>query len=751
MVLSSQATWSYNHRRNYKIVRSIKFYSLFFIFVCSTLLNAQNRELVWAEEFTGTTVDNSKWDFDIGPTNDNVHYYTDRTENVQIIDGVLHIIALEESYMGFNYTAGLIKTRTDWRYGRFEARIQVPATNGFVPAFWMLPADNIYGWWPNSGEIDIMEHPTNQVTTIYGTIHSEAYNLFGGSTPPGRTIEISDAETEFHLYVVEWTENQIDFYVDDQPYFSFSNDQGGSATWPFDKPFYIILNVAVGGGWVGNPDETTIFPATMKVDYVRVYQELQDMAIQGEDFVPYASSDISYSVPEMNGADYSWEVPGNAVIERGQNTHQIIIDWGYFGGTINADVTTENGSRTLDYPVKVSANLLKNSGFEKGVKYWNKGVSPLADATFSLNTQNALAGNYALSIDVQSLAANPWDIQVSQNELMLTSGEHYNLTFWAKSDNIDGEINLAIINSSTFFVYTIETFQLTSEWTQYEINYTATATAMVAINIDLGIQTGIYYFDDFHFSTPELLAVNQIQNPDFFEGDTDWNINTLSTAQATGTVFNGEYLVTITDGGSNVWDVHLGQSAIQIENGKEYVVTFDAYASDPRTISVLVGMNSEPWTVYHGSQILSLTTEKKIYSYSFIMSDQTDGQARFGFDIGASTIDVYFDNIMVSSGTISSGLKSDGSPVPKSIYLFQNYPNPFNPVTIINYELPITNEVELSIYNLLGQKVTTLVSDPQRAGHHQVEWDASGFASGVYYYQIEVGEFRDVKKMVLLR
>jgi len=525
---------------------------IFCLFIFYTLGMAQNRELVWSEEFNGSTVDDNQWDFDIGPTNDNVHYYTDRSENVQIVDGVLHIKALDESYMGYNYTSGLIRTRASWRYGRIEARIQLPATNGFVPAFWMLPADNRYGWWPNSGEIDIMEHPTNQITTIYGTVHTEAYNLFGGLTPPGSTIDISDAETALHLYAVEWNEEQIDFYVDDQLYFSFDNDQGGTATWPFDQPFYIILNLAVGGGWVGDPDENTIFPATMKVDYVRVYQDFQDIAVQGEDFLSYGLSDISYSAPAMPGTDYLWEVPGNAHIAGGQNTNQISVDWNYFGGTIKTEVSTQNGSRTLAYPVKVSSNLLKNGGFEKGVKYWNSSVSYLADVEFQLNSEEALGGNSALTVDVQTLAENPWDIQISQNDLTLISGEQYSISFWAKSDNIDGEINLAMINSNTLYVYFIENIQLTDQWTQYTIDYNATNSATVALNIDLGLQTGIYYFDNFVLTTPLLSAVNLIENADFFEGDSYWNFNTQAPAQAAGMVVDGKYRISITGGGSEV-------------------------------------------------------------------------------------------------------------------------------------------------------------------------------------------------------
>jgi len=735
--------------KKYNISQFAIFYCFLFVFLYVTFLNAQNRILVWADEFDNS-IDFSKWDFDIGPTNDNVHYYTNRPENLQIVDSVLNIIALEESYMGYNYTSALLKTKTNWKYGRFEARIKLPATNGFVPAFWLLPTENSYGWWPKSGEIDIMEQPSNEVSNIYGTIHSETYNSITGIGPVGGITVVPDAQTEFHVYAVEWTADRIDFYVDSQNYFSFSNDYGGSATWPFDKPFYIILNLAVGGGWVGNPDSTTVFPAIMEVDWVRVYQYFDDVAIKGSDFIPYFSSDISYSVADINNASYSWEVPGNAQIVGSQNTNQINVDWNYFGGDIKANVTTSTGTRIINFPVRVSDNLLKNAGFEKGVKYWNAIAGYPAQVDFSLNTDTVFYGNQSLSVDVQTLGVNSWDIQCSQKDIILEAGKEYTLRFWAKTVNTAGDINLAIISFDPFVVYYSEVIHLTNNWTQYEINYTATTSDLVALNIDLGFQTGVYYLDNFLLTTPELLNGNQIKNADFFDADSNWNFITLSSAQATGTVIDGEYAVSISNGGNDVWDIHLGQSGINIVNGQEYTVSFDAYAAAPRTISALISKNSEPWTVYHGAQIFSLTTIKQTYTYSFIMNDPADNQARFGFDIGGSGIDVYFDNIRVSIGTTPVNI-SEILTAPKSIQLFQNYPNPFNPGTKISWQSPVSSWQSLKVYDVLGKEIAVLVNEEKPAGSYVVEFNAANVPSGVYFYRLRAGGFVQTKKMILLK
>ncbi|MBN2132622.1 MAG: glycoside hydrolase family 16 protein, partial [Sedimentisphaerales bacterium] len=319
-------------------------------------LNAQNRQQVWADEFNETTIDRSTWSFDSGPANDCVHYFTDRLENARIEDGKLHIVAREESYHGYNYTAALLKTSRSvyWRYGRIEARIKLPATNGLVPAFWMMPEDDLYGWWPLSGEIDVMEHPTNQVDKIFGTVHTGAYNSFTGSAPQGGSVRIPDAETAFHVYAVEWTPEEIEFYVDEQRYFTFANSHTGFDVWPFDQPFYVILSMGVGGGWVGSPDATSVFPAVMEVDYVRVYQDVNDAIICGADFLPCYSEAVPYSVPHIDRARVTWSVPGDAQIASGQGTDRITVDWGILGGDVTAHIVTRSGSYTIDLPVTVS-------------------------------------------------------------------------------------------------------------------------------------------------------------------------------------------------------------------------------------------------------------------------------------------------------------------------------------------------------------------------------------------------------------
>lgn len=718
-----------------------------------SVTKAQNQQLVWADEFNGSSLDKSIWSFELGQFNDCVHYSTDRPANTKLVDGKLQLIALKESYMGYNYTASVIKTKhtVHWRYGRIEARIKLPSSNGFVPAFWLLPEDERFGWWPASGEIDIMEHPTNEVNKIYGTVHTSAYNSFTGSGPRGGTVVIPDAESAFHLYAVEWTPEKIDFFVDEQKYFTFQNNHSGFQTWPFDQPFYIILNMAVGGGWVGDPTSSTIFPAVMEVDYVRVYQIMDDFSIHGPDFVNPIEKNLTFSAPTIAGAQYEWSVPNTARITSGEKSSRISVDWGVFTGTVEVLMTLDAETQLTKYPVHMSTNLLKNGDIEKGTTYWNTTIAyPVAAADFALSTSDAHTGERSIMVDVKSPGANAWDVQLSQTNLALKTGQRYNVSFFAKSET-SSAITAAIINAANYSLYASETFQLANTWTPCTFNFVAPATAIGSFNIDLGGHTGRYHFDDFQVNWPAVETTNQVLNADFSDGDSDWIFNSFSTAVAQGSVKDGEYAVDITNGGVNAWDVHIGQTGFHIEKDKEYTVSFDAYASAPRNIFPLVGKNSEPWTVYSGDETVSLSTHRKTYTIAFTMTEPTDSQARLGFDIGASSEDVFLDNVFLSQGNWPAGVSGDKPSSPLSFQLYPNWPNPFNPVTTIEFELPIKSFVSLKIYDINGKLIKTLLEKNMDAGVHLSQWNGSGNASGVYVCILSANGHRQVHKMTLVK
>ena len=275
--------------------------------------SADEWKLVWSDEFDGKDIDRAKWDFDLsngffnydanvwisGWGNDELQYYTREAENAFVKDGMLHIRAVKESLHGCGYTSARLKTRKrdgcplfKKKYGKFEFRAKLPTGKGIWPALWMMPQDMKYGGWAASGEIDVMEARGHQPTKVLGTIH------FGGRWPANAeaskdyALPKNGTIADFHVYAVEWEPGEIRWSVDGERYstqsfwWSSSKADGGKGAkpakeadlnpWPapFDQPFYLIMNVAVGGKFPGNPDKSTTFPVEMVVDYVRAYEKV---------------------------------------------------------------------------------------------------------------------------------------------------------------------------------------------------------------------------------------------------------------------------------------------------------------------------------------------------------------------------------------------------------------------------------------------------------------------------------------------
>ena len=235
---------------------------------------------VWGDEFADEGLpDSTKWTYETGGHgwgNAELHYYTEaRRKNARVEDGHLIIEAHEESYNGRAYTSARLNSGPSWTYGRFEIRAQVPAGRGTWPAVWLLASQDTYGdqYWPDNGEIDIMEHVGYDPNVVHSTVHTEAYNHVKG-TQRGRSMDVPDATSAFHVYAVEWTPDEIRSYVDGELYFRFVRPSSPDYTkWPFNHDFHLILNVAVGGGWGGAEGVADdIWPERMVVDYVRVYK-----------------------------------------------------------------------------------------------------------------------------------------------------------------------------------------------------------------------------------------------------------------------------------------------------------------------------------------------------------------------------------------------------------------------------------------------------------------------------------------------
>jgi beta-glucanase (GH16 family) len=264
------------------------FQKILIIPICILMLTSCNNDqkqtvvtktkLVMADEFDTNGAPNpGLWSYDIGTGaggwgNNELQYYTNRPQNIKVENGVLKITALKEQYLGSGYTSARILTRGKFekKYGRIEARIKMPLGKGLWPAFWMLGANSNSVAWPQCGEIDIMEFLGNNPTTIFGSVHGPGYYA-GNAISKNYSLPNDRFDNDFHIFGIEWDENYINYYVDDVLYNQITPAKV-PGEWVFNQPFYIILNLAVGGNFPGAPNSETVFPQTMQIDYIRVYE-----------------------------------------------------------------------------------------------------------------------------------------------------------------------------------------------------------------------------------------------------------------------------------------------------------------------------------------------------------------------------------------------------------------------------------------------------------------------------------------------
>lgn len=241
----------------------------------SPIMQSQERKLIWAEEFEGKKIDAKTWNFEKGLSyNNEKQFYTSRKKNIRLKNGMLLIEALKEDYKGSQYTSSRINTidKKLFKYGRLEIRAKLPKGKGTWPAIWMLGENRERDGYPACGEIDIMEHVGISPNEIHGAIHypemdNETLNSSANS------IELPPSEDDFYIYSIEWNEEKIDYFINNELYHSFSIEDAEREGREniFKKPFYLIINLALGGKWAGEIDDT-IFPARFYVDYIRYYK-----------------------------------------------------------------------------------------------------------------------------------------------------------------------------------------------------------------------------------------------------------------------------------------------------------------------------------------------------------------------------------------------------------------------------------------------------------------------------------------------
>lgn len=342
--------------------------------ICSITAYGQCPNLVWSDEFDGTSLNTTDWNYQTGDGcdinlcgwgNNEEQFY--KEENVEVSGGTLKITAKRERNRGSRYTSARINTngKQGFTFGRMEARIKLPAGGGLWPAFWMLSTNEPYGGWPQSGEIDIMEFVGNQPEQVLGYIH------YGDPSPnnqnQGNSFSLHEGNfyDDWHEFAVEWEATEIRWYVDGYLFSTKTPADVAPYNWPFDSnnTMHFLLNVAVGGNLGGDVDDS-IFPATMEVDYVRVYSGDRP-GISGDRIVDNQEAGVTYSVSNLSGGtNVNWTVPTGATIVSGQGSSSIVVDWGTDSGDVTASYDPGCGAETLALNVKVEPPFVREFTFE---------------------------------------------------------------------------------------------------------------------------------------------------------------------------------------------------------------------------------------------------------------------------------------------------------------------------------------------------------------------------------------------------
>lgn len=307
--------------------------------------------LFWADEFNGNQLDTNFWEYQIGDGcpnlcgwgNNELQSY--QKNQLKVENGLLLIQAKKQQLGNSSYVSSRIRTinKMDFTGGRIEVRARLPKGKGYWPAVWFLPTENYFGQWPLSGEIDLLEGKGQEPNKTWGTIHYGAYapqNKYTGET---YTLPAGNFSDDFHIFSVIWKPDSIKWLVDGNLFAVRTPKDLGGFNWPFRHNFHALINLAVGGNFLGNPDSGTPDTATLQVDYLRIYQAPEHQTISGPEAVLRLDKGRSFYVNPMNGSSYSWILPEGASMVSGAGTSKVVLNWGLKSDSLKVSIT-RNGS-----------------------------------------------------------------------------------------------------------------------------------------------------------------------------------------------------------------------------------------------------------------------------------------------------------------------------------------------------------------------------------------------------------------------
>lgn len=485
------------------------------------ILRAQQWQMVWNDEFDGTGLpDASKWSFDTQGNNwdwgnnEAQNYTPASNNNAWQESGNLIIEARKENYTwsGDNETtpytsARLIsKGKGDWLYGKMEVRAKLPTGKGMWPAIWMLSTDDTYGGWPKSGEIDIMENVGYDPNRVHFNIHTEAYNHTIGTNKGANTL-VTAPYNNFHTYFLEWNADSVKLGVDGSVVFTFLRESNDYKVWPFNKRFFMILNIAVGGGWGGAQGiDDAIFPQKMYVDYVRVYQKQStdsfavNVSANTGGLVAKSPDQIKYS----SGSQVSLTATPD-------KSHQ----FAYWSGDIS--------STTNPYSLSVVEDVTAVANFKHWCEAVNNGDFSDATAFWELSKNDGAAGtltnvNGEAQVSITNAGTNLWSISLIQKGLKVEQGKQYYLSFDAKATaarTIKAGVGMSVDPWAT---YTYPTVNLTTTMQHFSFPFTMSQATDNAARIvmDMGQNAEDITFDNISLACMDITTVIRSENDAFF-------------------------------------------------------------------------------------------------------------------------------------------------------------------------------------------------------------------------------------------
>ncbi|QEN04415.1 glycosyl hydrolase family protein [Thiospirochaeta perfilievii] len=614
----------------------MKKYSLFIGFICVTGLflgcvsdsksvvidrSEFDWQLVWSDEFNSKTIDGSKWNFILGGGgygNNELQYYSDSEDNARIEKGKLVIEAHKEDYEGNSYTSAKLTTQNkgDWTYGRYEIRAKLPEGQGIWPAFWMMPTDySIYGPWPACGEIDIMEVLGHEPNKTHGTLHYGNPHKYTGDS---YTLEKGSFSDSYHIFALEWLPGEIRWYVDGKlfqvqnDWYSTQDSLNGELTFPapFDRDFYLQLNLAVGGNWPGSPDETTKFPQKMLIDWIRVYQPSK----------PYPRMKPKKDRPTQA------EVPGRDPDKEG--------------------------------------NFTLNSGFDDGLDHWEFG-------NFESGSGSVAVENGEVHVKIKSAGGQKWANQLTQGGMNLKQGIEYNISFKARAAK-SRKIMLKIggLEARGWAAYSKEIdVDLFEEMREYNYNFIMKEKSdpKARYEFNMGLSDIDIWIDDVKLtqiggelasttkrekpSRTPLFNGNLIYNGTFDRGDNRqafWKLDLDSSSDVMINISPDIYqreakIVTLdTSGTSN--GIIFYQDNIDLIGNETYEMKFQSYSLSNRQLAVALLSNSGD--IIYGPNFVDLSKDKKEFSVLFnIIEDHNRVRVAFIPSLGDSSANVMLDDV----------------------------------------------------------------------------------------------------------